>query len=481
MRTKGQSAIEFLTAYSTAFLIIAIILAALFAFVSLPFTSLPFSCNPYSDFTCQDALISSNGTGGTVLLVELSDGVPGALNISAFNATLNGIKSKKGYCAPTLATSGERLYCITTFKGEPQLGALYSGTFDIYADFCTGGAADLTLNCSSGSTYVYGGNIRLQGSSNVSSASVWEAQITLTNNQGTAAPPDFQQMITFNPMSANAPSHERQNLGNIRFYYGSQELYAWCESNCSASSAQNATFWVKIPQGIPARHSTTIQMYLMPTSIDYSGTYEGEAPQISSPYGAYDNGDEVFAFYQNFQGTSIPYGWTESGSGISVSVDNGITVSPAGSSASGNLTSSVRYNGTLDFYGGFSGSGSCPYNTAHLGYDNASVGYSGCPNGFSLITNNSLGGAALSDSAYSGSSNAIFTVTYDSAGAYNALVGYGSPVSSNSFISKLPLPIAFYQQSGSGVTISAAWIRVRETPPDGAMPSQTVGALSQLR
>ncbi len=492
MGYKGQSAIEFLTAYSTAFLIIAIMLAALFIFVSLPFTSMPFSCNPYSDFTCQDAVLSSNGTGGMVLLLELSDAVPGVMNISNFSSTLNGVRSRSGYCAPNLTASGERVYCIADFNGAPQLGSLYSGTFDIYANFCTGGPGELALGCASGGgAYAYGGSIRIEGAGNVSSPSVWRSQITLDNTQGYATPANFQQMVSFNPASANAPLHERQDLGNIRFYYGSQELYAWCESNCSRSSPRNATFWIRIPQGIQARQSITIQMYLMPTSVDYTGRYAGEAPQLSSPYGGYDNGDEVFLFYQNFQGTSIPTGWAKTGTGITVSVNNGITVSPGGANALGSLTSPSSYNGTLDFYGQFFGSGdssTCTYNTARFGFDNASLGYAtpqniGCqkPQPFGLITNSSSGGY-LKTFAYTQGANSILSVAYSApSNSFVAQVGYVSAASSNSFVSSLPLPIGFYQQSDSGVSISAAWVRLRASAPGGIMPAQTVGPLVQAR
>ena len=73
--------------------------------------------------------------------------------------------------------------------------------------------------------------------------------ITLHNSQPQATPAPFQQMITVNAL--NYSNYEATNLGNIRFYLGQQELYSWCESNCSSSSS-SATFWIKLPNGIPA-------------------------------------------------------------------------------------------------------------------------------------------------------------------------------------------------------------------------------------
>ena len=52
-------------------------------------------------------------------------------------------------------------------------------------------------------------------------------------------------MINFNPQTYNA--YETNDLGNIRFYQGSQNLYSWCESGCNDIVSTNAVFWVKVP------------------------------------------------------------------------------------------------------------------------------------------------------------------------------------------------------------------------------------------
>lgn len=127
-------------------------------------------------------------------------------------------------------------------------------------------------------------------------------------------------------------SIEAQNLGNIRFYYNNTELYSWCESNCS-SSAGTAFFWVKIPSGVaisPAGQGTeiTLDMYFLPKSVNYDGVYAGEAPQLSPVYAEYDNGGNVFNFYDNFAGVSLSNKWriiSDGGSGV-ISVNNGLTI-----------------------------------------------------------------------------------------------------------------------------------------------------------
>jgi len=54
----------------------------------------------------------------------------------------------------------------------------------------------------------------------------------------------------------------------------------------------------------------------------------GEAPQLSSTYGQYDDGASVFNFYDNFAGTSLSSKWTQGiGSGGTITVNNGLTIS----------------------------------------------------------------------------------------------------------------------------------------------------------
>ena len=113
------------------------------------------------------------------------------------------------------------------------------------------------------------------------------ALITITNNQcvppvATAAP--FDQEVIINPSAYS--SYETPNLGDIRFYLTNSpailqnELNSWCESGCTSSST-NAIFWVKIPSGIPACSSVTLNMTFNIGSGNYDGIHAGEAPQLS--------------------------------------------------------------------------------------------------------------------------------------------------------------------------------------------------------
>jgi hypothetical protein len=158
--------------------------------------------------------------------------------------------------------------------------------------------------------------------------------ITLTNSQTSATPATFQQKITFDP--ATYSTLESPTLGNIRFCSTTtctSELYAWLESctpSCSPT-ATSASVWVKLTSAINANGGTaTIYMVFEPASVTtFDGNYWGESPTLSSTYGQYDNGANVFTFYDNFAGTTLNANkWTsfKSATGATLSVDNGLTV-----------------------------------------------------------------------------------------------------------------------------------------------------------
>jgi len=104
-------------------------------------------------------------------------------------------------------------------------------------------------------------------------------------------------------------------------------------------------FFVKTPQ-ISANSSYTIYMIVDTTQNYLDGNYVGVNAyygllNLGIPYGQYDNGANVFYYYWNFAGTSLPSGWTLYSNGNTYSVNNGLTIiSP--SSASGN--SGMVYN-----------------------------------------------------------------------------------------------------------------------------------------
>ena len=132
--------------------------------------------------------------------------------------------------------------------------------------------------------------------------------INLTNAQTTATPAPFQQMLTINELNyAGYMTYNKVSANSELFYANGTIIPSWIESNSSSI----LTIWAKTIS-IPA--SSHIQIYLGFASkatnlLSSSGTSGiGEAPQLSPTYAEYDDGADVFSFYDNFAG----YGWRSS-------------------------------------------------------------------------------------------------------------------------------------------------------------------------
>jgi len=138
---------------------------------------------------------------------------------------------------------------------------------------------------------------------NVSPPTVF--QINITNTQNTATPVPFQQMIQLPISQLGLINPYVRNIGPLRFSYNGSYIPAWLESINNGT----ATIWVKLPVSIPANSSITIDMEVDP-SLNFDGVYWGEAPQLSPTYAQYDNGNEIFPYYQRFGGlSSLPPDW----------------------------------------------------------------------------------------------------------------------------------------------------------------------------
>ena len=135
----------------------------------------------------------------------------------------------------------------------------------------------------------------------------------------------YQQLLTI----SNPSQYGINSTGsNIQFTTANgTKLYAWIES--MSSSSMNV--WI-----LNNDSNSTINMNIYPSGYNFfsSTGYLGEAPQLSSTYGQYDNGALVFNNYWNFAGTTLPSGWTlytNGGTTPIATVSNGVTITGGGS------------------------------------------------------------------------------------------------------------------------------------------------------
>jgi hypothetical protein len=207
------------------------------------------------------------------------------------------------------------------------------------------------------------------------------------------------------------------------------------------------------------------------------GIYWGEAPTLSSTYAQYDNGANVFNYYDNFAGTSIPSGWSGD-SYTNAIVNNGLKINSNTAGQWEYFISSVAFNPqttVLDFYA---------YATS-----NTSDGQFGwySPQYF-IDTANSYGlqnyyGSSVSKVTISGGSYSSYQVwsvgETDSTGTW-ATLNYGNMVTNTGgYTATTSNNIAIDVLSNS-IYVMVQWLRVRAYPPNGVMPSVSIGTTQYL-
>lgn len=125
--------------------------------------------------------------------------------------------------------------------------------------------------------------------------------ISLANNNSFTSPTDSPANVSFNPYQYT--TQETADLGNVRFYSDASlthELHAWCESGCT-NTVSISEWWVNLGNiTVPAHSILTLYVGFLPVGTQYDGVYSGEAPQLSSTYGQYDNGKYIFPVYTEF-------------------------------------------------------------------------------------------------------------------------------------------------------------------------------------
>ncbi len=159
--------------------------------------------------------------------------------------------------------------------------------------------------------------------------------MTISNKQSKPTASPFQQLLVFN--ASNYQNWEASNLNNIVFLFKNYSIVpSWLESGNSKTS-QRTLYWLKIPP-IPANSNLTVYMaFNMSLVNSMNNVNTGEAPSLSGTYGQYDDGANIFNFYDNFAGSSLnatkwaSYGSNGSSGSLSdIIVNNGLSLTGGG-------------------------------------------------------------------------------------------------------------------------------------------------------
>ncbi len=492
LRSKhSQSALEYMMTYGWAILIIVIVAAGLYSLgIFSPTNSAGTTVTGFSSLGSVQAACSGNQG----LLITLGNSAGAQMNITKIN-----ISSDSGYSntlntnilltpnqentiflsSTSLCSSGSS-YSLKVSVTYTEPGQTFQGPY-----FSSGTVQGTPSNSISFSVQ----NMVVLGLSH-------KEQLNITNSQSSATPAPFQQMI--NLSAANFTSYGAPNLQNVIFYYpNGQVIPSWLESNGSKSSV-SSIFWLKLSEGLAANQKQTIYMGFAPSTSNLFNTNNiGEAPQLSAAYGQYNDGANVFNFYDEFSGPTLNPQWVNNGenapsfsSGLNLS--GGIT-SSTGSYSIASLTLSTNYAGKnyisesylklysdADIYDQFglyilNSSSSTAYSVAYSILADAD---------FSTNLNQVLYGQVQNpQNTITGLSGAVSWAT-------NKFFILGMQVSGANFLDTVNYStiIPTHTDYGSSTQYPALgawrysiihvyWYRIRAYPPNGVMPSVSFGSI----
>ncbi len=315
--------------------------------------------------------------------------------------------------------------------------------------------------------------------------------IVLDNSQSSATPAPFQQLVNIN--SNTYSKFIEPGWLNVEFTTGpagtGTVLYAWLESG-NTNTATSTNIWVKVPNGLPSGLSQIYMDYLpsnayYDSSVNPSGT-TGWAPQLSTNYGENDNGAQVFNYYQNFAGSSLPAGWSTSG-GPSYSVNDGLTIT-GGGSADDYIASTSTYSQPIavDYYGTLSAASGCWTEGGLITSASNNYGtFVQAAGGADIFgQQNGASGYSSSGTLLSGTSGTgVWTVMALSGTTSDYQYNYGTIQAVTSDAPTYPLNLGAFKSSAGCSSLSPSafvqWMRTRALPPNGVMPAASVSTAIQ--
>ncbi len=368
------------------------------------------------------------------------------------------------------------LYWLRT-RAYPPNGAMPSVTF--------GSAQSITLNIPSGIQYY--------------------VHINITNSQTSSTPSPFQQMVNITESNYAQYITYNSNFANFEYFYANGTVIpAWIESNQSGKLIT----WIKINPSIPASGKLTVYLGFASTSanlLSSSGTSGiGEASQLSSTYGEYDDIGSVMqpgliyqvyyystgtcsssSYQNNVYGATLGDGVTISSCASFVSSTNPFVTSQAGTTQ--NVDGTNQPNVVINYQEGYSGGIAYPNppvsNNAYS-WIIKTIGFADLPNQNINFYGLSDDGIAMGYNTNSGSSNGQYWLggTSNPNNIYNGWHDQGA-TQYNGIVSPGTYAIEqdYYENGGGAYT--ALWSNITVNyyhaayPPSGTMPSVSFGSV----
>ena len=468
---KSQSALEYLMTYGWAILIIVIVAVILYSMgIFNPGAGVTASSSGFSPFAISSVICSQAG----LKIAIIAGGLPN----NAVSATISKIYFQSNTGTIANLNQGYNIGSITLSSGQ-------STTFIVPGVACA--SSGISFSLSSRLQYTYStpaGSVVTNASgtiAGISSSPTITAYVPLTISSSASTPNPFQQMVKVN--MNNYATYASSNLDNIEFTYPNGTIIPSWRENGTANN-QIVVYWLKLGSFT----SITVHMDFLSSSV-LDNVNTGEAPTLSTTYGEYDNGANVFTNYWNFAGTTLPSGFTNYNDGGTSTVDNGLNINinegqavctapnhyslvydtpinaantivetyDSGTRAAGPVDLGI-YTANSDTAGGYAGVA----DTYGWGYGSISGGYTNLGDPFDISS-----GTGVASIYWVGQGNEGVGWNYNFV---------SSTDTSETYSSSLYLAIGMGSCTG-GSDITYYWLRTRAYPPNGVMPS---GAFESL-
>ncbi len=156
---KGQSALEFITTYSWAFLILTIFLAVAASLIlsKNTYTYTPASCYIEPELPCTDLVVMSRQFSSEAVLIFTNNlGIPISFSSNPLEITPEFSTSiYTGSCYPSIAPVGSTVYCIDNIGLLPSIGTQVNLDFNLRYQICRASACGTTFYNTSGTATTF--------------------------------------------------------------------------------------------------------------------------------------------------------------------------------------------------------------------------------------------------------------------------------------------------------------------------------------
>ncbi|MDE1810834.1 MAG: hypothetical protein KGH66_02235 [Candidatus Micrarchaeota archaeon] len=134
---KAQSAMEYLTTYGWALLIVGIVTAILYLYSTTPTTIVPTTCVFVTGAYCNAIVVGANSiTHATTVALFLTNSQPYPIATPYLYAQLNGANTTQAKCSPNYVVQAGSMICVLNLPIKSSLGQFLAGRLYLNVTYC---------------------------------------------------------------------------------------------------------------------------------------------------------------------------------------------------------------------------------------------------------------------------------------------------------------------------------------------------------